>query len=71
MRKVLAVLSALALATALLLVAPLGASADVPSSIADYSTYAYATGVHVIGLSLPLFRTLLGEVGLTVMDLWA
>ena len=49
MRKVLAVLSALALATALLLVAPLGASADVPSSIADYSTYAYATGVHVIG----------------------
>jgi septum formation protein len=26
---------------------------------------------NVIGLSLPLFRRLLGEVGLTVMDLWA
>ena len=26
---------------------------------------------NVIGLSLPLFRTLLAEVGLTVMDLWA
>lgn len=25
---------------------------------------------NVIGLSLPLFRRLLGEVGLTVMDLW-
>ncbi len=25
---------------------------------------------NVIGLSLPLFRDLLGEVGLTVMDLW-
>jgi septum formation protein len=25
---------------------------------------------NVIGLSLPLFRTLLAEVGLTVMDLW-
>lgn len=26
---------------------------------------------NVIGLSLPLFRTLLGDVGLTVMELWA
>lgn len=26
---------------------------------------------NVIGLSLPLFRRLLGDVGLTVMDLWA
>ena len=26
---------------------------------------------NVIGLSLPLFRTLLADVGLTVMDLWA
>ena len=26
---------------------------------------------NVIGLSLPLFRTLLAEIGLTVMDLWA
>lgn len=26
---------------------------------------------NVIGLSLPLFRSLLGELGLTVMDLWA
>jgi septum formation protein len=26
---------------------------------------------NVIGLSLPLFRQLLGDVGLTVMDLWA
>jgi len=26
---------------------------------------------NVIGLSLPLFRTLLGDIGLTVMDLWA
>jgi septum formation protein len=26
---------------------------------------------NVIGLSLPLFRSLLAEVGLTVMDLWA
>ena len=26
---------------------------------------------NVIGLSLPLFRTLLGAIGLTVMDLWA
>jgi septum formation protein len=26
---------------------------------------------NVIGLSLPLFRQLLGQVGLTVMDLWA
>jgi septum formation protein len=26
---------------------------------------------HVIGLSLPLFRQLLADVGLTVMDLWA
>ena len=26
---------------------------------------------NVIGVSLPLFRRLLGEVGLTVMDLWA
>jgi septum formation protein len=26
---------------------------------------------NVIGLSLPLFRTLLAEVGVTVMDLWA
>ena len=31
------------------------------------------TGDHgnVIGLSLPLFRLLLGEIGLTVMDLWS
>jgi septum formation protein len=26
---------------------------------------------NVIGLSLPLFRTLLAEIGLTVMDLWS
>ena len=26
---------------------------------------------NVIGLSLPLFRLLLGEIGLTVMDLWS
>ena len=26
---------------------------------------------NVIGLSLPLFRTLLGDIGLSVMDLWA
>jgi septum formation protein len=26
---------------------------------------------NVIGLSLPLFRTLLGDVGLTVMELWS
>ncbi|MDQ1507607.1 MAG: hypothetical protein QOD57_5334, partial [Actinomycetota bacterium] len=26
---------------------------------------------NVIGLSLPLFRTLLADIGLTVMDLWS
>ncbi|TMK44950.1 MAG: septum formation inhibitor Maf, partial [Actinobacteria bacterium] len=26
---------------------------------------------NVIGLSLPLFRTLLAQIGLTVMDLWS
>jgi septum formation protein len=26
---------------------------------------------NVTGISLPLFRQLLGELGLTVMDLWA
>ena len=49
MRKLLALLSALVLATAILLVAPLGAAADVPSTIADYNSYGYATGVHVVG----------------------
>jgi hypothetical protein len=49
MKKFLAVMSALVLATAIFLVAPMGASADVPSTIADYGSYGYATGVHVVG----------------------
>jgi hypothetical protein len=49
MRKLLAVMSALVLATAILLVAPLGATADVPATVSDYTSYGYATGIHVIG----------------------
>jgi hypothetical protein len=48
-RKLFALMTALVLATALLLVAPFGATADVPATISGYTSYGYATGVHVIG----------------------
>jgi hypothetical protein len=48
-RKLLAVMTALVLATAALLVAPFGAGAEVPVTISSYTSYGYATGVHVIG----------------------
>jgi hypothetical protein len=48
MRKLLAVGTAVTIVFAVLLLGPLGVSADVPNTIGSYNSYGYATGVHAL-----------------------